>query len=40
MEQMRSDMEQLNQDQQVQLRRDKVQELCSKGYSIDIANQQ
>src|ERR671932_667182 len=27
------DMEQENQDQQVQWRRDKVQELCSKGYS-------
>jgi transposase len=26
-------MEQQNQDQQVQWRRDKVQELCSKGYS-------
>jgi Trp operon repressor len=27
-----SHMEQQNQDQQVQWRRDKVQELCSKGY--------
>ena len=33
MEHLSSDMEQLNQDQQVQWRRDKVQELCSKGYS-------
>ena len=31
MEHLSSDMEQ--QDQQVQWRRDKVQELCSKGYS-------
>ncbi|MFL6400211.1 MAG: hypothetical protein ACJ72J_11625 [Nitrososphaeraceae archaeon] len=30
---MSSHMEQQNQDQQVQWRRDKVQELCSKGYS-------
>ncbi|MFL6506597.1 MAG: hypothetical protein ACJ704_01470 [Nitrososphaeraceae archaeon] len=29
---MSSHMEQQNQDQQVQWRRDKVQELCSKGY--------
>ena len=33
MEQLSSDMEQQNQEQQVQWRRDKVQELCSKGYS-------
>ena len=34
MEYLSSDMEQQqNQDQQVQWRRDKVQELCSKGYS-------
>jgi transcriptional regulator len=35
MEHLSSDMEQQNQhqDQQVQWRRDKVQELCSKGYS-------
>ena len=38
MEHLSSDMEQPNQelhqqDQQVQWRRDKVQELCSKGYS-------
>ncbi len=34
MEQLSSGMEQQqNQDQQVQWRRDKVQELCSKGYS-------
>ena len=32
MEHLSSDMEQ-QQDQQVQWRRDKVQELCSKGYS-------
>ncbi|MFL6431236.1 MAG: hypothetical protein ACJ71X_07260 [Nitrososphaeraceae archaeon] len=30
---MSSGMEQQNQEQQVQWRRDKVQELCSKGYS-------
>ncbi|MFL6338392.1 MAG: hypothetical protein ACJ718_04670 [Nitrososphaeraceae archaeon] len=29
---MSSHMEQQNQDQQVQWRRDKVKELCSKGY--------
>jgi transcriptional regulator len=33
MEHLSSEMEQQNQDQQVQWRRDKVQELCSKGYS-------
>src|ERR687887_2878864 len=33
MEHLSSDMEQQNQDQQVQWRRDKVQDLCSKGYS-------
>ncbi|MFL6470685.1 MAG: hypothetical protein ACJ71H_07525 [Nitrososphaeraceae archaeon] len=38
MEHLSSDMEQQNQDQhqeqqQLQWRRDKVQELCSKGYS-------
>jgi Trp operon repressor len=34
MEHLSSDMEhQQNQDKQVQWRRDKVQELCSKGYS-------
>jgi Trp operon repressor len=33
MEHLSSVMEQQNQDQQVQWRRDKVQELCSKGYS-------
>ncbi len=33
MEQLSSDMEQQNQEQQVQWRRDKGQELCSKGYS-------
>jgi predicted transcriptional regulator len=33
MEHLSSDMEQQNQEQQVQWRRDKVQELCSKGYS-------
>jgi hypothetical protein len=34
MEHLSSDMEHQNQDQQqVQWRRDKVQELCSKGYS-------
>src|ERR671937_1796195 len=34
MERLSSDMEhQQNQEQQVQWRRDKVQELCSKGYS-------
>ena len=32
MEHLSSEMEQ-HQDQQVQWRRDKVQELCSKGYS-------
>src|ERR671930_69174 len=33
MEHLSSVMEQQNQDEQVQWRRDKVQELCSKGYS-------
>jgi len=33
MEHLSSEMEQQNQDQQVQWRRDKVQELWSKGYS-------
>jgi Trp operon repressor len=33
MEHLSSEMEQQNQDQQLQWRRDKVQELCSKGYS-------
>jgi Trp operon repressor len=33
MEHLSSAMEQQNHDQQVQWRRDKVQELCSKGYS-------
>jgi Trp operon repressor len=33
MEHLSSNMEQQNQEQQVQWRRDKVQELCSKGYS-------
>jgi Trp operon repressor len=33
MEHLSSAVEQQNQDQQVQWRRDKVQELCSKGYS-------
>jgi hypothetical protein len=33
MEHFSSNMEQQNQEQQVQWRRDKVQELCSKGYS-------
>src|SRR5215212_8148063 len=33
MEQLSSDMEQGQQHQQAQWRRDKVQELCSKGYS-------
>ncbi|MFL6365632.1 MAG: hypothetical protein ACJ719_10600 [Nitrososphaeraceae archaeon] len=33
MEHLSSEMEQQHQDQQVQWRRDKVQELCSKGYS-------
>ncbi|MFL6456120.1 MAG: hypothetical protein ACJ71G_04025 [Nitrososphaeraceae archaeon] len=33
MEHLSSAMEQRNQGQQVQWRRDKVQELCSKGYS-------
>jgi hypothetical protein len=34
MEHLSSDMEhQQNQEQQVEWRRDKVQELCSKGYS-------
>jgi Trp operon repressor len=33
MEHLISAMEQQNQEQQVQWRRDKVQELCSKGYS-------
>ncbi len=33
MEHLSSDMEHQNQEQQVQWRRDKVQELCSKGYS-------
>jgi Trp operon repressor len=33
MEHLSSDMKQHNQEQQVQWRRDKVQELCSKGYS-------
>ena len=33
MQHLSSAMEQQNQDQQVQWRRDKVQELCSKGYS-------
>ena len=33
MEHLSSIMEQQNQDQQVGWRRDKVQELCSKGYS-------
>jgi hypothetical protein len=33
MEHLSSDMEHLNQDQQIQWRRDKVEELCSKGYS-------
>jgi len=34
MEHLSSDMEQQNQErQQIQWRRDKVQELCSKGYS-------
>jgi len=33
MEHLSSEMEQQNQDRQVQWRRDKVQELCSKGYS-------
>jgi len=33
MEHLSSVMEQQNQDQQVQWRRDKVQEHCSKGYS-------
>jgi Trp operon repressor len=33
MERLSSAMEQQNQEQQVQWRRDKVQELCSKGYS-------
>jgi hypothetical protein len=31
MEHLSSEMEQKNQEQQVQWRRDKVQELCSKG---------
>ncbi|MFL6393629.1 MAG: hypothetical protein ACJ708_03110 [Nitrososphaeraceae archaeon] len=42
MEHMSSEMEQQNQhqEQQVQWRRDKVQELCSKGYNTkgDIAD--
>ncbi|MFL6398599.1 MAG: hypothetical protein ACJ72J_03325 [Nitrososphaeraceae archaeon] len=33
MEHLSLDMEQQNQDQQVQRRRDKVQELWTKGYS-------
>ena len=33
MEHLSSDMEQQQNQQQVQWRRDKVQELCSKGYS-------
>jgi Trp operon repressor len=33
MEHLSLDMEQQNQEQQVQWRRDKVQELCSKGYT-------
>ena len=33
MEHLSSEMEQQDQEQQVQWRRDKVQELCSKGYS-------
>ena len=33
MERLSSDMEHQDQQQQVQWRRDKVQELCSKGYS-------
>jgi len=33
LEHLSSDMEQQNQEHQVQWRRDKVQELCSKGYS-------
>ena len=33
MEHLSSEMEQQNQEQQVQWRRDKVQDLCSKGYS-------
>jgi Trp operon repressor len=33
MEHLSSNVEQQNQDQQIQWRRDKVQELCSKGYS-------
>ena len=33
MEHLSSNMEQQNQEHQVQWRRDKVQELCSKGYS-------
>ena len=40
MEHLSSDMKQQNQDQeqlQIQWRRDKVQELCSKGYSQSIS---
>ncbi len=33
MEHLSLDMEQQNQEQQVQWRRDKVQDLCSKGYT-------
>jgi Trp operon repressor len=33
MEHLSSDMEQQNQEHQIEWRRDKVQELCSKGYS-------
>ena len=33
MERLSSDMEQQEQRRQIQWRRDKVQELCSKGYS-------
>jgi Trp operon repressor len=33
MEHLSSEMEQQNQQQPIQWRRDKVQELCSKGYS-------
>jgi Trp operon repressor len=33
MEHLSSNVEHQNQDQQIQWRRDKVQELCSKGYS-------
>ena len=33
MEHLSSNVEQQNQDQQIQWRRDKVQELCSKEYS-------